>query len=438
MYRTSIQYDSPKWVIASRNHLFRRWALRMRCFDFLIHGIWTGLAVLVLSNPAPTHGQTALRQHEAGGNQDRDFADGECHQIQLSAGLEWPTSGVWTDDQEELLVADPLAGQVTRISRHGHVETELAGELVRADGLLQPLGGPSQIRAAANGFLLEDERDQRLVRLNLNLEVVDTSPIMSSKRSEPLQRHVIYDWTPMGQGILAFSDLADSDGNWTSGFLYFGSHGRQEVFRKIAIGDEAADFYTRSTISYVAALEDVGYILALSEETVSIEAVQLGSKARRLMSIPAKFRNRPRLDPALRKRLECQGTRKTTEIYKSHESATMVSGIYAWDHDLYLLAKQAMSASGETAWWLIRLDPSADGKEISRVRLPTGAAHLTIVPGGDFWALIEKGRVEGVGSFHSPYMNTSSIILVPTAWLTKPSNRHLDPQLRRQCGEPLF
>ena len=54
---------------------------------------------------------------------------------------------------------------------------------------------------------------------------------------------------------------------------------------------------------------------------------------------------------------------------------------------------------------------------MSRVRLPTAAPHVTVVP-GDFWALIEKGPVQGIGSNHAPYMATSSMVLVPEAWLT--------------------
>lgn len=88
----------------------------------------------------------------------------------------------------------------------------------------------------------------------------------------------------------------------------------------------------------------------------------------------------------------------------------MPVSLFAWESNLYLLAKHGASPSGGTPWWLIRLAPR-DGEELGRVRLPTQAAHLN---GG---TLIEKGPVQGIGDTHAPYMETSSMVLLPSAWL---------------------
>ncbi len=370
----------------------------------------------------------------------QELAVDRCYQVKLpSTRLGWPTSGVWTEDREALLVADSLEGHVVSSTRRGHVEVALKGEVLKSDGLLQSLRGPSQIRAIDGGFLLEDKWANALLRFNPNLQIVESTSVIASEQPGPdkrreYQRQAIYGWTPMGRGILAFGDLEGPEG-WTSGFFYFDDKGQQEVFNVFDIGAEVADHYTRSTTSYVAALGGVGYILSMGDETVSIDEVRLGEGTRPLASVPERFQNRPKLDKALRQRLECQGARRATEIFKSYETADMASGIFAWNSSLYLLTKEAMDEQSETtAWWLSRVDLEDGGRELPKVRLPSSAAHLTVVPGDDFWALIEKGRVEGVGEYHAPLMDTSSMVLVPTPWLENPSQgKLLDQGSQREC-----
>lgn len=102
----------------------------------------------------------------------------------------------------------------------------------------------------------------------------------------------------------------------------------------------------------------------------------------------------------------------------------MAAGLYAWDQHIYLLAKEAAEDNGDTTWWLIQLDPD-EAQEVARVRLPTRAPHLTVVP-GELWAFIEKGPVQGIGDTHAPYMDTLSMVLVPAAWLGGPDSGRFD------------
>ena len=139
--------------------------------------------------------------------------------------------------------------------------------------------------------------------------------------------------------------------------------------------------------------------------------------------------------PRLENRPEWVAARRrhSTEFYKRMETSSMPMSLYSWEQHLYLLAKEAAKNS-KTAWSLIKLDP-LDGSEISRVRLPTDAFHLTVVPGHDFWALIEKGKFQGIGETNAPYMNTSSMSLIPAIWLENPYAGRLDAELRANCAE---
>ncbi len=403
---------------------------RTRRATILVYELLAAFAVLVLGIPLEA----------------QDLPLDECHRVSLSSKLSWPTSGIWTGDREALLVADSLAERVVRISKHGQVESSLANKILNVARPLRSLQVlPTQIRATDGGFLLEDDSYDKIVRFDSYFEIEDSEsltvrinapmetslPLGLSKKKAFYRREAIYGWSPMGRGILAFGDLEGPQG-WTSGFFYFDGGGRQQIFNEFAIDDEIADHNTRSMLAYVAALGDVGYILVF-DEVLSIGEVRLGQDIRQLSSFPAEFRKRPKLENTFRQALKYQAARRATEIFKSYETTTMALGLYAWDNNLYLLAKHAIASNGETAWWLIRVDLEAGGKEEYRLRLPTGAAHLTVVPGDDFWALIEKGQVEGIGDTHAPYMDTSSMVLVPSLWLEDSHTTLLDPQLRIKC-----
>ncbi len=410
----SIKRSAEPSAVHSPAHVGR--LFRLMPLTTLIQGLLAVLSVMVLSGPSVA----------------QDLEPDRCYRALLTPelpgyGLEWPTSGAWSEGQ--VLVVDAYAGHVVRISRRGQVGSGLASTLpLEASGSQRPLARPSQIRAIDGGFLLEDEASDDILRLNSYLEVSESTPVKTS--DVPYERSSIYGWSPMGEGFLAFGDLKGPRG-WMSALFYFDKEGRLEIFYEVAIDAEVIDHYTRNT-AYVAALGDVGYVLSV-DETLSIGELRLGKGLRRLPSFPAEFKNRPKFDEAYRRRLRPHGARKATEIYRSYETATMASGLYAWGGRLYLVGKEAMASNGETDWWLIHIDPEDEGREKSRVRLPTGAAHLTIVPGSKFWALIEKGRVEGIGAKHAPFMDTASMVLVPTHWLENPNPGSPDEQLRVEC-----
>ncbi len=372
-----------------------------------------------------------------GPSTEAQLATDRCYQVSLSEPIEWLTSGVWNGDGATLLLVDSLADQVLEISQLGLVET---ARVLDASGSAHPLARPSLIRETGGHFYLHDQIPGAIYRLNSHLEIVSDPILISANepldlgdREAPYERRAVFGWTPMGKGFLAFADLEGADG-WATAFLYFDEIGRQQVFRQIPTFSEVSDHYTRSNFAYLAALGDSGYILSL-EDKLSIGEVRLGTEGiRRLANFPVEFTNRPKLEDTIR--AEVRGAGRATAIFASYESATMAAGIYAWDDRLYLLAKHAMAANRETAWWLIEVDPKNEGREISRIRLPTAAAHLTIVPGNEFWALIEKGKVQGVGRWHAPFMDTSSMVLVPAHWLENQGLGSLDTGPKVACAHP--
>lgn len=226
----------------------------------------------------------------------------------------------------------------------------------------------------------------------------------------------MYDWHPVGNGVLAFGDIKlGGKAGWASAFVYFDPAGAAQIFETVPIDADVFNQYARN-VSYIAGVGDVGYVLFLNENPI-IGRLEPGAQGiRYLPAFPEDFRNRPLLETNQKWAGSGQGARQATYFYRVLEGARMAAGLYSHNGGLYLLAKEAMAADGSTAWWMIRLDP-ADGAEMSRVRLPTAAAHLDVIFGEEHVALVQKGPVQGMGDLHAPYMETRSVVLLPTAWV---------------------
>ncbi len=268
----------------------------------------------------------------------------------------------------------------------------------------------------------DEAKGRRLSRYLADLEMSFESLLLVPKPEERVvasgtMLKAVFGRSSMGAGTLAFGDLHSVDaGEPRSAFLYYDDIGRAQIFGYLPVDDPTRNFYLR-TPSYLTALEDVGYVLLLDEEPVLAE-VRLGHNGfQRLGPLPEDFRLRPNLE-----KLPTWKPRKATAVYQILESSKMPIGLYGWEGYLYLLAKEAMTDDGDTTWWLIKLDPRKNGREIGRYRLPTKAAHLTLVPGEEVWTALEIGPVQGIGETHAAFLETASAVLFSTASMSGPSN----------------
>ena len=412
----SIETSAPVWPLDCKTYISRPHSQSgLKCVASMLLLLAVGPAVF---GPA-VYGATV-----------GELSKTRCYQGNLeNKRIEWATSGAWSQSGDSLLLVDTLQAQVLKISLDGEVTTGLATSLVSAaSGPDQPLRRPSQIRPIAGGYLLEDEIPDAIFRLDSDLRFDGADGVRRQPMGGGKELQVIYDWTPLGDGILAFGDLANPEGSedrardrdWQSAFVYYSPRDSRahEVFFRIDVNAPVRQHYI-GNMPYLAALGNAGYILSLDERPTIYEVRSGVEGIRELPYFPEEFRHRPRLEHPVAR----AGYRRATMSYKILEQSSIAAGLYAWDDHLYLLAKGSADRFGHTAWWLLRLDPR-DGSEQSRVRLPTQASNLTVVP-GDFWAFLEKGPVEGIGDRYAPYMETASIVFLPSDWLRTPPSREV-------------
>jgi hypothetical protein len=74
------------------------------------------------------------------------------------------------------------------------------------------------------------------------------------------------------------------------------------------------------------------------------------------------------------------------------EQSSMPAGLWSWEGSLYLLSRTV--EKGQRQWYLSRIDPARD-ELLWTVRVPGSAHHMTVIPGPDEWAFLEKGPVTG-------------------------------------------
>lgn len=367
-----------------------------------------------------------------------------CYRLSFSENrpFYWVTSGAWSEGGQRLLLVDTYKSEILGVSLQSGAVS--GWDQVVDDLELVALGNrvqqPRQIHAGEDGwFLLDEQRGSSLLRLDSSLEFMSTEVAVANRvfydseaRDSEVRVQRIYDFVEISAGFLAVVSmertlLGQGVVGVEDAFVYFDQGNRIQVLERLAGDDPTRALYTRN-VQLLASLGSCGYIMRLAAGAGIDEICPNDSSDRSLNLVPEEFNgvldlsNLPRDDP-----------RRAVEIYTREERAEIAVGLYPFEGYLYLLGKEGVGDDWGTTWWLLKVDP-LDGSVQGRVRLPTTAAHLTVVPGMRFWALVEKGRVENVGRIHGPYMDISSVVIVPASWLKKPRYSPLEyPLLTARC-----
>ena len=75
------------------------------------------------------------------------------------------------------------------------------------------------------------------------------------------------------------------------------------------------------------------------------------------------------------------------------EESLMPAGLYGWNGSLFILYR--VPEPKATRWMIAKF---AGGRFTEPVRLPTRANHVTLIPGPEYWALLEKGPIQELGT----------------------------------------
>ncbi|MFY9819777.1 MAG: hypothetical protein WAM82_00240 [Thermoanaerobaculia bacterium] len=339
--------------------------------------VWTALLVVLLAGAArPTPAEPL-----------------KCNRVTFQKPPLWISGAAGTDDGSGLLVVDPFRNQLVSYDSQGGSQTVSAPHLKSAKDFL-----PARIAKTAGGFLLETA-DGSLVGLDKQLRVTRESTLTQKSLTE---EHVgsLYQWTLAGDKLVGFGTLTKTGQSYELGFLRapLQPSGQVEMLKPFANGD----FYLLG-YSYLATLGDDVYFVLMDKHPAIYRVSPGSAKVEKLKSFPAEYQILPDFQTPPPK-----GPKSAPARYAELETFTMPAGLYAQDGILYLLTRKP-DGPAATAWWVYKIDPRKD-VILGRMKLPTSANHLLIVPTAENWFAIERGRVE-----EKQRQQIQSMVVLPSA-----------------------
>jgi hypothetical protein len=334
-----------------------------------------------------------------------------CKHIELTRFPSWSTSATWTESNE-LVVVDQIRNQVLRYSANG----ESLGTIPDVVESSLEHFFPSTVKTHGSNLMFElsGHRLQTLDR--------EYSPVAATTLEKPSRGLLpetqgassriasLMDWQPVGNGdIVSFSDVAlpareaGVHPAWRVAFLRFPI---AEPWRFTILGDampfdassnpppcpsqcspgDALRLYYRLGHEYIAALGDSAFILRMDQLKIYR---QTGNT---IEPLPVNFAavTQPEVSepPALPR---FWAPEDYAAVMAKVERSTMPTGLYGWNHFLFVTTRIFDHRS--TRWTVTKIDPDTN-RILGTYVIPTAAHHLTIAPGPRRWAFIEKGPVK--------------------------------------------
>lgn len=338
-------------------------------------------------------------------------ADDACRRIPGPKEKVWSVSA--TQVGNELVLADIRNEKLLRF----HLDRGMYGRL---DGPFEKsVAGlwPAAIRSAGDELLLElGGTRQELVKIDRNLALRRTSArkIIGEAREGDATVSSTLIWEPLAGGaeIVSCADVYRGSGdttdlaNYYTGFVTF-DYDVPSAFSTLLERPATSPLRTacRLALPLIATLdEDTAYFAVPGPEPGLYRYGREDTTAKRLDQYPKQLEGwlsseAPEFTRTLFPRL-------MGEI----ERTAMPVGLFGWESNLYLLSRR-QPAPGEVTWSLTRIDPGS-GEAQGTMTIDSDANHLMLVPGDEYWAVVEKGPALTLGT-----QELRSILTIPAEHL---------------------
>lgn len=334
----------------------------------------------------------------------------------------WINSGIWNSSGRSLLLLHTTVRDATIL----HVSLE--DELVRRVQAFSSRTGiqlrPWRIQAEGSFYLLQSQEgnDGSLFLLDSNYSIVRRIRYKNQGRPEEGFIGTMNQWVPTGDGqIVAFGDVSSEPigpkareqenphNPWSTRVIRF-SYDWPEKFSTIKKFDEntLSMEFARLGNPIIAAVGGTAYIL-LAEEKEGKPAVpgiyEVRSQVRRMPVFPEGYTEVPIVN------YDQSKPESVALFYRQLESKQVAVGLYGQGNFLYLLTRQPDVSRDGTTWILHRINPRNE-QVLGSVVLETKAPHISLIPGEEEWAIVEKGRVEKVFE-----QQIEAILRVNASWI---------------------
>jgi hypothetical protein len=330
-----------------------------------------------------------------------------CREVPFSRKPGWTISGGWTADGSQLLVVDPLNDAVWRYSSSGASLGSLSEPLRSTVKNLMPLKGKSH----GDDFILEV--NDGFLTLDKSLRPVSMKDALVKSVAGPLSIGGVWQWEPVGADIVGFVDVHGDRPNsdltdWHSAFVRFplSNPERFNILQDVRL-DSNERGLQRAGSPYIASIGTTAYVLSMDSQMTLFKNEAGSNELTPLHAFPPGPSRAPTFKPWKTKQ-------DYVELMAAIEKISMPVGLYAQENGKYLYILWRTPLEKGTQWTLRSIDPNKD-QYTGSIELPTRADHLTVVPGPENWAFIEKGPVKAYG-----VQDVASVLLIPSKRLQPP------------------
>jgi hypothetical protein len=339
-----------------------------------------------------------------------------CYRENLRVSPTWINTATWVDRLAKIMVVDTLKNDIILYSIKGITSEFPSRNAINIKSVEGTVKNDSDYILKLVGT--------KIVLLDGELKVIDRDVnFQIDKDGKKNGLGSLYDWVVAPQEVFAFGTVRSGppdNHQYESGFIQAGISKKPFAINnaRLSIPFDYIDYYLVGH-KYVAANDNYAFFLKMGS-LAELYRVPIagGSPEKMNLSFPGEFSRVPKL------KTEVAGPADAKRLYEEIETYSIPVGIYGYQKKLYLLTR---SPEGKgTAWWLYPIDPSTN-KIFTRLRLPSTANHLTLVPSPDYWFIFEKGSVR---DDRSQAINT--LLAVPTQWIVGTSS----PHLRSSSGAP--
>lgn len=326
-------------------------------------------------------------------------------------------SGSWTK-AGDLVLLDNLGKTLVRLSPQGRtVDARLPSSFASYLARWYPVamarhGDGYLIQVAGNRFASFDRRYVRDRVYSVN----------AASGGRPVVDKV-FSWTATASDIYAVADVKMGENQWWSGFVRFPLSNPGAVELVEPIDDEERVFY-RLSLSYLTTTEQgIPYVLRMSNQMGLYRFERNADGTTRLEPLRSFEALYPH--PSFRPELPLlKNANDAVTVMREVELSRMPVGVYG-GQGLYVLSRRPV---GRTTEWSVSRLAVDGGRDRLLWTAPLAgssreANHISVVPGPDQFAFIQKGPVRGM-----TVQSVERVLLVPT------SRMKLDRLQGKLCG----
>jgi hypothetical protein len=335
-----------------------------------------------------------------------------CAYLRLKNAPNWVVSGAWRGPHNLTLI-DAFRSQIVDYAINPRSAAAVPREIARDMRNQKPqriqaggAGGPNMyIEFAGNRFRAVDEK---LDFVGQRAETI----VDSSVKSNGFTVAGVLDWQIADGDFVAYATFVSTAAagdekawsdleNWSTGFVRYpyGQPWRVEFFRLAKFSNPNTVLYRLGYPMLAAVGKDV-YALVVENDTPILYRFRKGQKPEPLANtFPREIANRQ--IPALPNFVNYWDY---PLVMRAVEDSVMPAGLYGWNGSLFLLYR--IPEPKGTRWMIAKL---VNGQFIEPSRLPTRADNVTLIPGPEYWALLEKGPIQELGT-----QKLEQAILIPS------------------------